>query len=237
MALFPSGVTVIDSQSLGANETMAVVVAMARSAAPSGGSTPPMAELAIIDKTQSGWRLAKAIVQDFAQAPKLDLVQVGGVPAAGLEYHTGANSQGLVVVRNSAVVFDGVADSVQFQDLDQDGSAEVVKSWSPFCQSHVASPRLDTVYAWTDGIFAPATRRYPAVLARDTASFQAGVTRANSAQTSPAWTARDKACLHASLAYLAGLSGNSTEADAQNAQVRQLDPSYDPQTIAIQAAR
>jgi hypothetical protein len=134
-------------------------------------------------------------------------------------------------------VFDGVADSVQLQDVDQDGSAEVVKAWSPFCQSHAASPRLDTVYAWENGAYAAATGRYSAVLARDTASFQAAVARSNSTQTTPPWAPGDKACLHDALAYLAELSGNKTEADAQYAQVKQLDPGYDLQTIRKAATR
>jgi hypothetical protein len=231
--LFPQGASIV-SQPLGSG--MAVLVSMPGQAATASASAPPSAELAIVDKTGSGWRVAKAVIQDFAQAPKLDSAQVAGMPAVGLNYHTGANSQGMVVVRNSAVVLDAVADSVQFEDVDQDGSAEVVKAWSPFCQSHAASPRLETVYAWSDGAYVPATGGYPAVLARDTASFQAAVTRAGSSQTTPVWTARDRACLHDSLAYLAGLAGNTSEASAQYAQVQALDASYDPQTIAKQAA-
>src|SRR5581483_2668457 len=175
LGLFPAGAQVIDSRSVGSgpNGTLVVLLALTGQPAASAGSMPPMAELAIVSKTPSGWRLAKAVIQSFAQAPKLDAtVQIDHVPAVGVEYHTGANSQGLIVVRNNAVVFDAVADSFEMRDLNDDGSAEVIKSWSPFCQSHVASPRLNTVYVWESGSYAPATDRFPSVIAQDTTSFQ-----------------------------------------------------------------
>lgn len=139
-------------------------------------------------------------------------------------------------MRNNAVVFDAVADSFQFRDLDGDGSAEVVKAWSPCSQSHAASPRLNSVYAWQNGAYAVATSRFPEIIARDTAAFQAALARANASQTTPAWSSQDKACLHDALAYLAELSGNTTKADAQYAQIKQLAPTYDLQTVKKAAA-
>jgi hypothetical protein len=151
-------------------------------------------------------------------------------------FHTGANSAGLIVIRSNAVVYDGVADNVQLQDVNGDGSAEVVKDWSPFCQSHAASPRLTTIYAWQGGEFTSATGSFPNVLAKDTSAFQAAVARANDPKTAPAWTPGAKACLHDALAYLAGLSGDTAQAAAQRAQVQQLDPAYDLDAIAKAAA-
>ncbi|HLG69989.1 MAG TPA: hypothetical protein VK009_06135 [Chloroflexota bacterium] len=234
-ALFPSGATIVDTKTMG-NSTavvMALPVGAPRGSLP---APPPDAELAVASSTPAGWRLNKAVVQQFAQAPELTVAQVAGVPAAGMAFHTGANSAGLVVIRNDAVVYDGVADSVQLQDLDGDGWAEVVKAWSPFCRSHADSPPLHTVYAWIGGAFVPATDHFPNLVAQDAASFQAAVARANSSQTTPAWDAASKACLHDSLAYLAQLAGDAQQAAAEKAQVRQLDPAYDVDAVAKAAA-
>jgi len=239
LALFPAGATVVDSKSIGTGPsgTLAVLAALPGGPAPAGGPPPPpAAELAIAIKVPAGWRLSKAVIQAFAQVPSLAVAAVDQVPAAGMAYHTGANSQGLLVVRDAAVVYDGVADSVQLKDLDNDGTAEVIKSWSPFCQSHAASPRIDTVYAWDSGQYVAATGKFPQVLSGDIASFQAALTRANSPQTTPVWTAGAKGCLHDALAYLDDLSGNSAQADAERAQVRQLDATYDPDAIKKAAA-
>lgn len=234
-SLFPSGATIIDSKPLD-NTTAVLVTLSGAPPRPSVPPGPPDAELAIASNTPAGWRVDKAVIQQFAQAPLLTVEQVAGVPAAGMAYRTGANSQGMVVIRNQAVVYDAVADSVQLQDLNGDGSAEVVKSWSPFCGSHAASPRLDTVYAWQGGQYVEATSHFANVIAKDTANFQAAIARANSAQTTAAWTPTAKACLHDSLAYLAGLSGNPVQAAAERAQVSQLDPSYDVLAVSKAAA-
>jgi hypothetical protein len=202
----------------------------------SGPPLPPDAELAIASGTPAGWRLHKAVIQQFAEKPSLNVEAVASVPAAGMAYYTGANSQGLVVIRGRNVVYDDVADNIQLQDVNGDGSAEVVKAWSPFCGSHAASPRLRTVYAWQGGAYVPATGQFREVLAQDTASFQAAVARANSPQTSPPWSAVARACLHDSLAYLADLAGDATQAAAERAQVRQLDPAYDVDAVAKAAA-
>lgn len=235
LALFPSGATIVDTKPLG--NTRAVLVTLR--GAPPRPSAPPSpldAELAVASNTPAGWRLDKAVIQQFAQAPLLTVELVAGVPAAGMAYHTGANSQGMVVIRNQAVVYDAVADSVRLQDLNGDGSAEVVKTWSPFCGSHAASPRLDAVYAWQGGQYVESTSHFPAVIAKDTANFQAAVTGANSPQTGPVWTPAAKACLHDSLAYLAGLAGDAAEAAAERAQVSQLDPNYDVDAVSKAAA-
>jgi hypothetical protein len=235
-ALLPAGATVIATKPMGAN-AMAVLAGLpGPPGTPSIASGPAAAELAVVATTPAGPRLMKAVTQPFAQAPTLDVQPVAGQPAAGMAYHTGANSAGLLVVRAEAVVYDGVADNVQLQDVDGDGSAEVVKDWSPFCQSHAASPRLTTVYAWQDGGFAAATSKFPPVIAKQTASFQAAVTRANDPATTPAWTPGAKACLHDSLAYLASLSGDRAQAAVERAQVQQLDPAYDLDAIAKAAA-
>ncbi|MBV8084630.1 MAG: hypothetical protein JO247_07420 [Chloroflexi bacterium] len=235
-ALLPAGASVLATKPMGAN-TMAVLAGLpGPPGTPSIASGPPAAELAVVASGPAGSRLMKAVTQPFAQVPTLDVQQVGGQPAAGMAYHTGANSAGLLVVRAEAVVYDGVADNIQLQDVDGDGSAEVVKDWSPFCQSHAASPRLTTVYAWQDGAFVPATGKFPTVLAKNTADFRAADARANNPSTTPAWTAGAKACLHDSLAYLASLSGDGAQAAAERAQVQQLDPSYDVDAIAKAAA-
>lgn len=232
-AALPSGAAVLDTKSIGSGNAarQAILASMPQ---PSGA--PPLIELAIVDKVPAGWRLETAVTKSFALGPKLETASVGGQQAAGVTYHTGANSAGLLVIRGNSVVFDGVADDVQLQDLNGDGTPEVVKSWSPFCQSHVASPRLTTVYAWQDGMYAVATGQFKNVLAHDAVNFQAAVARANQASTTPAWTPGQKACLHDALAYIAQEGGDSAQAQAEQAQVRQLDPSYGVDAISKAAA-
>ncbi|MGH2469330.1 MAG: hypothetical protein ACRDGF_04585, partial [Chloroflexota bacterium] len=194
--------------------------------------TPPMTiYLAIATGGPISWRLPLAVTKGFAQEPKLSTAKVAGVEAAGVTYGIGANSKGLLVLRDAAVVYDGVADGVVLKDLNGDGSAEVLRSWSPFCQSHVASPRLSTVYQWQQGTFAVATGSFPAVLAQDQANFKAAVARANLPATRPVWTGGQKACLHDALGYIAQEGGQQAEAQAQFAQVKQLDPTYDVSAI------
>ncbi len=142
----------------------------------------------------------------------------------------------MLVVRGDSVVYDGVADSVILEDLDGDGVPEVVKSWSPFCQSHVASPRLSTVYAWRHGEYEVATGDFGDVLAKDRANFQAAVERAELSTATPVWTAGQKACLHDALGYIAQEAGEAAQAQAQFDQVRALDPTYDVDAIAKAAA-
>lgn len=232
-SLLPDGAKVLDTKPLG---SATAVVAQLPVPTTSGVQPPPDAELAIVLSTPAGMRLAKAVVQQFAQAPQLAVEPVGGAPAAGMSYHTGANSQGLIVIRASAVVYDGVADSIELRDWDGDGSYEVTKSWSPFCQSHAASPRLTTIYAWQAGQYTQATARFPQAVSADVANFHAAVQRAAAPQTTPAWTPAAKACLHDALAYLADLSGDTVQAAAERAQVQQLDPAYDLDAIAKAAA-
>jgi hypothetical protein len=66
------------------------------------------------------------------------------------------------------------------------------------------------------------------------AAFQGTLARA--AQDAIIWTPTVQACLHDALAYLAGLSGDTAGAAAEQAQVRKLDPSYDVDAMSKAAA-
>ncbi|MFI5268316.1 MAG: hypothetical protein ACHQ7M_13160, partial [Chloroflexota bacterium] len=162
---------------------------------------------------------------------KLQIVNVDKLPTAAVSFGIGANSSGMWLLRSDgmgySVIYDGAGDGVSLQDLDGDGTPEVVRTWSPFCQSHVASPRLTTVYAFKDGRYVEATAEFPQEIAKDASAFNAAIARANDPSTTPAWKPADQACLHASLALLAREAGNASEAQAQTAQAKQLDPSYD----------
>jgi hypothetical protein len=234
VSLFASGASVLDMKPLG-DSAAAVLVKLP--GAPASGSVPPgppAAELATVSSPSNNPVLAKAVIQEFAQNPLLAVHPVGGKATAAMVFRTGANSAGLIAIRDDAVVYDGTADDVQLQDLDGTGSSEIVKSWSPFCGNHAASPRLTTVYAWQAGQFVSATSRFPAVINKDMAAFQSALAKAG--QDTVIWTPTAQACLHDGLAYLAGLSGEAARAAAEQAQVRKLDPSYDVDAVSKAAA-
>ncbi|HEV7213955.1 MAG TPA: hypothetical protein VGP33_02440, partial [Chloroflexota bacterium] len=82
-----------------------------------------------------------------------------------------------------------------------------------------------------NGSFVDATSKYPAVIAKDTLKFRAALTRPGTN-----WTPAGLACLHASLAFLAGESGNAADAATQMQAAGQADSSYDVSRIAKLAA-
>jgi hypothetical protein len=130
------------------------------------------------------------------------------------------------------VVFDATSDAgMAVRDLNNDGAYQVVRTWSPYCGSFVASPDITIVYAWRNGRFVDATSTFPKVIANDMAKFQAALTRSGAN-----WKPADLACLHASLGFLASESGNTTEAAAQMQEARQVDSAYDVGRIAKLAA-
>ena len=198
------------------------------------------AQLGIADKTPSGWRLAKTMGEVGPQGAKLQIATVDKLPTAAVSFGIGANSSGMWLMRadgpSYAVVYDGTGDDVSLQDLNSDGTPEVVREWSPFCQSLVASPRLTTVYAFKGDRYVASTSLFPQAVAKDAANLNAALTRAANPATTPAWQPADKACLHAALALVAGEAGNYPEQQAQTAQAKQLDPSYDVAGLAKLAA-
>ncbi|HVA24776.1 MAG TPA: hypothetical protein VMW62_10305 [Chloroflexota bacterium] len=208
---------------------------------PSAPSASPRynASLSIADKAPSGWMLAKTIGELGPVGAKLQLANVDNLPAAAVSFGIGANSSGLWLVRSTgvsyAVIYDGSGDGVSLQDLSSDGTPEVVRDWSPFCQSHVASPRLTTVYTFQGDHYVAATSLFPQVIAKDAAGFNAALTRAGDPGTTPAWKPADKACLHGALAFLARELSRPAEAQAQLAQAKQLNPAYDIAALDKQA--
>ena len=206
--------------------------------APSGGQRFN-AQLSIADKAPAGWRLAKTVGEVGPVNARLQVATVDTLPAAAVSYNIGANSSGMWLVRANgptyAVIYDGTGDGVSLQDLNSDGTPEVVREWSPFCQSHVASPRLTTVYAFRGDRYVAATPQFPAAVAKDTQAVNSALNRAADPATKPVWQPADKACLHAALALLAGEAGNTAEARAQTDEAKKLDPSYDVAGLQKQA--
>ncbi|HEY3118349.1 MAG TPA: hypothetical protein VGK54_16515 [Chloroflexota bacterium] len=235
---FPSGAQVLDVKDMSqrGNGRMAVLLGLPNPGGPPDRPFPPQIELAIVFQNPTGWRVAMAVRKAFALAPTTEVADIAGTASVALSYYVGANSQGMLVVRGEAVVYDGVADSVILQDVDGDGVPEVVKRWSPFCQSHASSPRLSTVYAWRRGEFEVATGDFADVLASDRATFEAAVDRAELSTNFLAWTDGQKACLHDALGYIAQEAGDDAEAQARFDQVAALDPTYDVDAIAKAAA-
>lgn len=236
-AELPAGAAVLDAKALtlpGTKppETWAVLFTQPNPPWMPAGAPPIGASLTILGKAPAGWRVEKTVRQGDALGAKMQLLQVGAQPAVAVSFGLGANSAGLFMIAAGGgldypVVYDGSGDSVVLRDLDGSGTPEVLRSLSPFCQSHVASPRITTVYAWQKGSYAESTSRFPQTIAGDQSNFQAAIVRANDPTTVPAWKPADKACLHSALGYLAGETGNQSEAQAQYAQAKQLDPSYD----------
>jgi hypothetical protein len=194
---------------------------------------PPSTHLAILQHAPAGWSVAKSIDQGFALAAHVQVVPIDGRQAVALQYGTGAHDAGLLIIRydgvlDYAVVFDATSDAgMAVRDLNNDGAYQVVRTWSPYCGSFVASPDITIVYAWRNGRFVDATSTFPKVIANDMAKFQAALTRSGAN-----WKPADLACLHASLGFLASESGNTTEAAAQMQEARQADSAYDVGRIA-----
>jgi hypothetical protein len=207
---------------------------------PGAGSAPyppPSTHLVILQDAPAGWSVAKSINQGFALGADLQLVSLAGRQAVALQYGTGAHAAGLLVLRydgalDYAVVYDATSDAgMALRYLTNDGNPEVVRTWSPYCGSFVASPNISIVYAWRRGRFVDATSSFPAVIAGDTAHFQAALTRAGAN-----WAPAGLACLHASLSFLATEADQPAEAAAQLRAAKQADVSYDTGRIARLAA-
>ncbi len=240
-ALLPQNATVLAAQQAALEDdggTQWVVVY--RVPGPNGATAPyppPSTHLAILQHAPAGWSIAKSIDQGFALAAHMQILPIDGRQAVVLQYGTGAHAAGLLIVRfdgilDFSVVFDATSDAgMAVKDLNNDGTYQVVRTWSPYCGSFVASPDITIVYAWRNGRFVDATRAVPALIARDTATFQAALARPGAA-----WKPDGLACLHASLGFLASESGNTTEAAAQMQEARQADSAYDVSRIAKLAA-
>jgi hypothetical protein len=240
-ALLPQNATLLAAQQAQLRDdgsTQWVVVY--RVPGPNGATAlypPPSTHLAILQHAPAGWSIAKSVDQGFALAAHMQVLPIDGRMAVALQYGTGAHAAGLLIVRydgvlDYAVVFDATSDAgMAVKDLNEDGMYEVVRTWSPYCGSFAASPDLTIVYAWRNGRFAVATSAFPAVIAKDTATFQAALTRSGAD-----WKPDGLACLHASLRFLASESGNTTEATAQMQEAKQADSAYDVSRITKLAA-
>jgi hypothetical protein len=242
--LLPAGAEVSAAQQAamrgGSEQSWVILYTLPNPPGSPSGSQRFNAQLSIADRTPGGWRLAKTMGEVGPVGAKLEIATVDKLPAAAVSFGVGANSSGMWLMRadgpSYAVIYDGTGDGISLQDLNSDGTPEVVRQWSPFCQSHVASPRLTTVYAFKGDRYVASTSLFPGAVAKDAANVNAALTRAADPATKPAWQPADKACLHAALALVAGEAGNYPEQQAQTAQAKQLDPSYDVAGLAKLAA-
>jgi hypothetical protein len=184
------------------------------------------AALAIAVSAGGGWKLAARFTIEDALVPLLNVESVGERPAVFFSAGVGAHSARLIVVRWDgrafAPIFDGGSDTpiLTVADLDGDTAPEIEQRATADCGVYAVGPRLLTVYRWDGTVYSDATARFPDLL-RDAAAENAAILDAVP-DLDPALAA----CVHAAVAYLSALAGDSETAANACATADALDPRW-----------
>jgi hypothetical protein len=194
-------------------------------------SPPPNAYLVVARQADAGWNLATQMSLEWVIASYVGPLPVEDRPALFFSAGVGAHGSRLTVLRwdgsGYATVFARESNTPGLvpRDLNQDGTPEIIDSWSPYCGGYAASPKLVTVYRWSGGVYAEATAAFPDFVRGIEPAFRAALAESGDWEGA-GWTASDRACLHWSLGYIAERSGRPDDAAREYNQASQLDPAY-----------